>query len=334
LKAAETERNRIKATSAASGLALPIAEAALTRAQAELASVQARIAADNVRFGRNLGDVNALSREASKAERTFALRTAEERQLRARQAVEAARAKGNAAVVKQAETALATAGKTLEAARKAAASVGTTYTPFSPIYPKTSTGRRRALALWLTSRDNPLTARVAVNHIWGWYFQRPLVETVFDFGRNGKRPSHPELLDWLAVEFMESGWSMKHLHRLIVTSNTYRMQSAAGPDNPNLTRDEDNRFLWRYRSRRLEAEAVRDGILHAAGELDRRVGGPVLENKEEATSRRRSLYFSVYPEDGGSLKFLELFDAPDPCECYRRTESIVPQQALAMTNSK
>ena len=82
----------------------------------------------------------------------------------------------------------------------------TTYTPLSPIYPKTSTGRRAALAKWITSRDNPLTARVAVNHIWGWHFGRPLVETTDDFGRNGKSPTHPELLDWLAVEFMDNGW--------------------------------------------------------------------------------------------------------------------------------
>ena len=105
------------------------------------------------------------------------------------------------------------AAKALEAARKSLAAAGSNYTPFSPVYPKTSTGRRRALAQWITARNNPLTARVAVNHIWIRYFQRPFVETVFDFGRNGKRPSHPELLDWLAVEFMDgtnpaTGWSM------------------------------------------------------------------------------------------------------------------------------
>lgn len=127
---------------------------------------------------------------------------------------------------------------------------------------------------------------------------------------------------------------MKKLHRLIVTSNTYRMQSTAGSkDNPNLARDGDNNWLWRMNPRRIEAEVVRDSILHVAGELDLALGGPVLESAAEATSRRRSLYFSIYPEDGGRLKFLEFFDAPDPCDCYRRTQSIVPQQALALTNS-
>src|SRR4029077_19755209 len=132
-------------------------------------------------------------------------------------------------------------------------------------YPQTSTGRRKALALWLTSKNHPLTARVAVNHIWLRHFDRTLVDTVFDFGRNGKKPSHPELLDWLAVEFMESGWSMKHLHRLIVTSDTYRMQSGVGKNRANLAVDADNRWLWRFERRRLEAEVVREAILHTAG---------------------------------------------------------------------
>src|SRR5690606_18761674 len=96
------------------------------------------------------------------------------------------------------------------------------YEPLSPQFPQASTGRRRALALWITSRSNPLTARVAVNHLWMRHFRSPLVASMFDFGRNGARPTHPELLDWLAVEFMESGWDMKHLHRLMVTSAAYR----------------------------------------------------------------------------------------------------------------
>src|SRR5207245_1981616 len=111
---------------------------------------------------------------------------------------------------------------------------------------------------------------------------------------------HPELLDWLAVEFMDSGWSMRHLHRLIVTSNTYRMQSRPGPETAaKLARDTDNRWLWHFQQRRIEAEVVRDSVLFVAGELETQVGGPVLENTQEATSPRRSLYFSVYPEGGG-----------------------------------
>ena len=113
------------------------------------------------------------------------------------------------------------------------------------------------------------------------------------------------------------------------------MQSGAGSsDNANFARDPDNRLLWCFNARRMEAEVVRDSILHASGELDARLGGTPLDNVKDAGSRRRSLYFSVYPEGGGNLAFLELFDPPDPCDCYRRSESIVPQQALALTNSR
>ncbi len=220
----------------------------------------------------------------------------------------------------------------LGAAERAVA-VGRRARPTSPVYPSTSTGRRKALAEWMTSRDNPLVARVAVNHVWRWHFGRPLVETVADFGRNGKRPTHPELLDWLACELIDSGWSLKHLHRLIVTSRAYRMHSAADAEAQKA--DPDNRWLTRFPRRRLEAEALRDGMLFVAGELDLTMGGAPVENSAAETAfRRRSLYFSVYPEGGGQPRFLETFDAPDPCDCYVRTESVVPQQALALTNSK
>src|SRR5205085_2520514 len=100
-----------------------------------------------------------------------------------------------------------------------------------PTYPATSTGRRLALAQWMTGRDNPRTARVAVNHIWLRHFGQAIVPSVFDFGRNGRLPSHPALLDWLAAELMDHGWSMKHVHRLLVTSGTYRLSSTADADN-------------------------------------------------------------------------------------------------------
>jgi hypothetical protein len=128
---------------------------------------------------------------------------------------------------------------------------------------------------------------------------------------------------------MEHGWSLKHLHRLIVTSNTYRMASASAEPQ---AADVEDRYLWYFPRRRAEAEAVRDSILYAAGELDLTMGGPDLDPQAQAGSRRRSLYFSVYPEGGGLLSLLELFDPPDPCDCYRRGESLVPQQALALTN--
>jgi hypothetical protein len=318
---------------------LVLAEARYVAAQADLRAIRARITADNVRYGKVAGNAAETARSASKAERLAALRLAEEKVVQADHTLAAARRKNDAAAIKKGEQELAAARKAVEMAHKALQVNDDKYTPLTPVHPSTSSGRRRALAEWITSRENPLTARVAVNHVWMRHFAKPLVETVSDFGRNGKKPSHPELLDWLAVELMESpgrqpggGWSMKHLHRLIVTSNTYRMQSHA--NGPNVALDSENRYLWHFNAHRAEAEVVRDSILHAAGELDPTLDGSVVENDKEATSRRRSLYFAVYPEDGGHLKMVELFDAPDPCDCYRRSESIVPQQALALTNSR
>src|SRR5262249_10365245 len=158
-------------------------------------------------------------------------------------------------------------------------------------FPTRSTGRRTALALWITDPRNPLTARVAVNHLWARHFGRPLVETVFDFGRKGTPPSHHALLDWLAVEFMENGWSLKHLHRLIVTSEVYRLSApAAGADPRTREADPENRWYWRRNPLRMEAQVLRDSLLHLAGELDPRIGGPSVPVADEG-SRRRALYF-------------------------------------------
>lgn len=199
---------------------------------------------------------------------------------------------------------------------------------------KTSTGRRAALARWITDRRNPLTARVAVNHIWMRHFHVPLVESVYDFGRNGKAPTHPRLLDWLAVELRENAWSMKRLHRLIVTSQTYRMSSSvqSGPENREL--DRDNRWLWRMNSGRMESEAVRDSVLSVSRQLDLKQGGQSLPNTESERTFRRSLYYEFFPEDGGVNSFGEVFDPADPVECFRRTTTIIPQQALALSNSE
>ena len=196
-------------------------------------------------------------------------------------------------------------------------------------YPTTSTGRRLALAKWLTAKQNPLTARVAMNHLWLRHFGKPLVATVFDFGQNGQLPTHPALLDWLAAEFMDHGWSMKHMHRLLVTSTAYRMAST--PDDRALSLDPDNRFLWRMPGKRMEAEAVRDSVLHLAGLLDTARGGPELSHDDGLTTFRRSLYYRHANEK--QMVFLALFDAPGVNECYQRYESIVPQQALALANS-
>jgi hypothetical protein len=196
-------------------------------------------------------------------------------------------------------------------------------------YPSTSTGRRTALANWIANAQNPLTARVAVNHLWLRRFGTGLVPTVFDFGKNGQPPTHPKLLDWLAAELVARQWSLKDVHRLIVTSSTYRMESSH--DAANAARDQDNRYLWRMPARRMTAEAVRDAVLFVAGELDPAAGGPEVDHNAGMTVKRRSLYFRHAPEK--QMVFLELFDAASPTECYRRSESVVPQQALALANS-
>src|SRR5262249_41071887 len=148
--------------------------------------------------------------------------------------------------VTDAENKLAAAREQLKSAQAAMANPKPLDHPLGPVFPSSSTGRRLALARWIAGRDNPLTARVAVNHIWLRHVGSPLVATPANFGLKGKWPTHPELLDWLAVEFMEQGWNMKHIHRLIVTSAAYRMESsAAGVDDPNLQADPENQYLWR-----------------------------------------------------------------------------------------
>jgi hypothetical protein len=197
-------------------------------------------------------------------------------------------------------------------------------------YPRTSTGRRLAFARWIANRENPLTARVAVNHIWLRHFGQAIVPTVFDFGRNGRPPSHPALLDWLAAEFMARNWSMKELHRLIVTSSTYRMASTTDPVNTAL--DRDNVYLWHMPSRRMEAEVVRDCLFYVAGKLDPARGGPEIDQHQGLVVPRRSLYFRHAAEK--QMEFLKIFDGPAVSECYQRKESVMPQQALALVNSE
>ena len=174
---------------------------------------------------------------------------------------------------------------------------------------------------------------MAVNHLWRWHFNQPLVASTHDFGRNGKRPTHPALLDWLAAELVGRGWSMKAMHRLIVTSDAYRMAShSSDPEDPNQALDPENRGYWRFTPARMESEVVRDSLLQVAGALDPAVGGPDIDFNQGFTSRRRSLYLTHHGE--GRMPFLELFDAPDACEAYTRTVSVIPQQALALTNNE
>lgn len=202
----------------------------------------------------------------------------------------------------------------------------------TPEFMPTSTGRRTALANWLTDQRNPLTARVAVNHIWTRHMGKPLVSTVFDFGRNGATPTHPKLLDWLASELMDNHWSMKHLHRLIVSSATYRMSSSQQAAEHNVAVDPENKFWWRREPIRVESQVVRDSILELAGTLDPTMGGPPVLAKQQATSHRRSLYF--FHSNNDRNLFLTTFDEALVKDCYRREQSIVPQQALALSNSQ
>ena len=198
-------------------------------------------------------------------------------------------------------------------------------------FPPISTGRRTALAAWIADARNPLTARVAVNHIWARHMGQPLVATMFDFGRKGALPTHPELLDWLASELVESGWDMRRIHRLIVTSAAYRMSSSLAGAEASSGKDPDNRHLWRRLPQRIESEVVRDSLLALSGELDPALGGPSVAPSAQENSRRRSLYF--FHSNIEKNRFLATFDAADVKDCYRRDQSIVPQQALAMSNS-
>ena len=135
-----------------------------------------------------------------------------------------------------------------------------------------TSGRRLALAEWIASRDNPLTARVIVNRIWHHHFGRGIVRTLDNLGRMGDPPTHPELLDWLAVEFMDRGWSIKEMHRLLMTSEAYRMASSFA-HGANVATDPENHLLWRYGAQRLEAEVLRDAIMTVSGGIDLTVGG-------------------------------------------------------------
>jgi DNA-directed RNA polymerase subunit F len=190
-----------------------------------------------------------------------------------------------------------------------------------------TTGRRTALAQWLTRPDHPLTARVIVNRIWQQHFGRGLVATASDFGKLGEPPSHPELLDWLAQTFVQEGWSLKKLHRRILLSQTYRQ--AAHVQNPTAAqKDPENRLLWRMNPRRLEAEQIRDTILAATGKLRLELGGPSVP----ATQPRRTIYTRQQRNVRDPL--LEVFDLPEAFQSVaERYATTTPTQALLLMNS-
>jgi hypothetical protein len=206
--------------------------------------------------------------------------------------------------------------------------------------------RRRKLAEWIASDENPLFARTIVNRLWHYHFGRGLIETPNDLGFSGGRPSHPELLDWLASELVRQRWSLKALHRTIVLSATYQQSSQPRPDC--VAADADNRLLWRYSPRRLEAEAIRDAMLAVSGTLNFARGGPSFmdfrpyENKNaqyyepidsnDPNVQRRSIY--RFWARGGRNPLLDTFDCPDPSTTTpARGVTTTPLQALALYNN-
>ena len=355
LDLATAARDATPGAAAEQGVA--VAEADLTACERRGAAMRAAWSAEDVAGGSAADPLSIVARDAAREA------------VRSERLVIAARAKGAiidaegklAAATPDArdaaEKALADARTALEQAERSVAEPGEAFTPLvgarwtptrfrnssgdDPLVPfaTTSTGRRSALAAWITDPRNPLTARVAVNHLWARHMGRPLVATVFDFGRKGSPPDHPELLDWLASELVDGSvagphrhaWSMKRLHRQIVTSNAYRMSSSIAGNADGVRLDPDNRLWWRREPVRLESEVIRDGVLALAGTLDLTQGGPPVPAGEQAASTRRSLYFLHTDPDRNP--FLTTFDGAGVKECYQRDRSIVPQQALALANA-
>ncbi len=197
------------------------------------------------------------------------------------------------------------------------------------ITPGQSTGRRSALALWMTSRKNPLTARVIVNRVWQQHFGRGLSGTTSDLGRLGELPSHPELLDWLAARFMADGWSFKKLHRLILTSDAWRQGTASPQAERARLADPENRLLWRWNTRRLDAEQIRDAIHSVTGELDHTSSGPGVD----LTKPRRSIFVKFLRNVRDPLA--EIFDGPQRFQSTpQRDTTTTPLQSLHLANSR
>lgn len=190
-----------------------------------------------------------------------------------------------------------------------------------------TTGRRAALADWLTDGSNQLTTRVMANRLWQWHFGQGIVASSNDFGDLGDRPSHPELLDWLARQFVAVGWSLKAMHRLIMTSATYR-QGSINVNELAEGIDPDNRLLWRMPVRRMDAEQLRDSMLFVGGEMDWAMGGPGVSEEE---SNRRSIY--VLNKRNKLRTMMNKFDTPDlHNSCHMRDITTTPLQALSLMN--
>jgi hypothetical protein len=211
-----------------------------------------------------------------------------------------------------------------------------------------TSGRRLAMAEWLTSPDNPLPARVIVNRIWQHHFGKGIVPTLDNFGKMGEQPTNPQLLDWLAVDFMNKGWSIKQVQRRIMTSEAYQMASEYS-DAASAKIDPEDTYLWRYRIQRLEGEIIRDNIMSAAGSIDLTMGGPAIfphvdesfiktlfrgiyRNQDDGPNVwRRSLY--IYQKRTLPSPMLQAFDLPDMSQSFgARYVSTVPTQALQLMN--
>jgi hypothetical protein len=226
--------------------------------------------------------------------------------------------------------------------------------PFAPKDLKFEGDRRQVFLNWLTAGDNPLFARVAVNRLWQWHFGEGIAGSPSDFGRTGQMPTNPELLDWLASEFVARGYSMKAMHRLIVTSEAYQRASVVGKElhTANEAADASNKQLWKFPARRLEAEAIRDSVLAVAGTLDTAVGGMSFRgsdiNDRRVMSATRTGYYDkrdnrrgIYMGRGSDASmnmmpaFLATFDAEDGhAPCARRERSITAPQVLYLLNGE
>ena len=207
--------------------------------------------------------------------------------------------------------------------------VGEPFQPAEQTESPHSSGRRTALAQWIGRSDNPLTMRVITNRIWQQHFGRGIVQSPSDFGHKGQRPTHPELLDWLTVTFVENGWSMKYLHKLILMSAVWQ-QSAYHPHaSENRQQDLADDLLWRANVRRLQAEQLRDAMLVASGELQPNLGGRSVD----ASSPRRALYVKRYRNTPNA--FLHSFDVADGLKSVsERNVTTTPTQSLLMINGQ
>jgi hypothetical protein len=216
-----------------------------------------------------------------------------------------------------------------------------------------ATGKPRLhLAEWLIDPANPLPARVMVNRIWGYHFGRGIVSTPNDFGRMGTRPTHPELLDYLANQFIDGGWKMKPLHRMILLSSAYRQSSSSPNEKVAMEKDPENKYLWKWNRRRLEAEEIRDSMLFVSGRLNPKANGPSVmididpelikdlkrpqywqPTRDRREHDRRTIYL-IYKRNL-ILPFMQVFDSPDTLlSCARRDQSTHAPQALELMNGK